>query len=50
MRLVQRHTDRQVLQTVSEPTAGSSNPDGASTNPQGPAVNQEGRQDSSAPT
>lgn len=37
-------------QTVSEPTADSSNPDGASTGPQGPAVNQEGRQDSSPPT
>jgi molecular chaperone DnaK len=37
-------------QTVSEPTAGSSNPDGTSTGPQDPAVNQEGRQDSSPPT
>jgi len=37
-------------QTVSEPTAGSSNPDGAATGPRGPAVNQEGRQDSSPPT
>lgn len=37
-------------QTVSEPTAGSSNPDGTSTSAQGPTVNQEERQDSSAPT
>jgi molecular chaperone DnaK len=37
-------------QTVSEPTAGSSDPDGASTSAQGPAVNQEERHDSSGPT
>jgi molecular chaperone DnaK len=37
-------------QTVSEPTAGTSNPDGASTSSQGPGVNQEGKQDSSTPT
>jgi molecular chaperone DnaK len=37
-------------QTVSEPTAGSSDPDGASTSAQGPAVTQEERHDSSGPT
>jgi molecular chaperone DnaK len=37
-------------QTVSEPTAGTSNPDGASTSSQGPGVNQAGKQDSSTPT